>query len=316
MSSKTIAKFLSFVILFSALLLGIWGCRVSTNSLADERSENSQFSPPATVGKISNPDVIEASGLTVSKCQPNVLWTHNDSGNDAFIYAIDPSGVNLGTWHVRNAQNIDWEDIAEFKDAGGKCFIYIGETGDNNLSRNVHTIYRVPEPTVAPASANTRQKNAWETEPAESVSFSYVDAPHNAETLIVNPATGDIYVLTKNRTDPSGVYKITPTFGSLAIQKVSYSAQIKVPSIPFGLLTGGDASFDGRRVVLCDYIDGYELTLPAGDNNFDDIWKQAPVRIDLGPRDTGEAVAYSPDGNTIYATTEGKHAPIIVVKRK
>ena len=63
-------------------------------------------------------------------------------------------------------------------------------------------------------------------------------------------------------------------------------------------------------------MDGYELTLPAGDNNFDDIWKQTPVRIDLGPRDTGEAVAYSPDGNTIYATTEGKKAPMIVVKRK
>jgi len=297
-------------------LLGNSGCGVSTKSLADERSENSQFSPPATVGKISNPDVIEASGLTVSKCQPNGLWTHNDSGDDAFIYAIDPSGANLGTWHVRNAQNIDWEDIAEFKDAGGKCFIYIGETGDNNLSRNIHTIYRVPEPTVAPASANTRQKNALETAPAESLSFSYSDAPHNAETLLVHPVTGDIYVLSKNRTDPSGVYKIVPNFGSSAVQKVPYIAQIKVPSVPFGLLTGGDASSDGRRVVLCDYIDGYELTLPAGDSNFDDIWKQIPLRIDLGPRDTGEAVAYSPDGNTIYATTEGKRAPMIVVKRK
>src|SRR6478672_8631583 len=255
MSSKTIAKFLSFVILFSALLLGNSGCGVSTKSLADERSENSQFSPPATVGKISNPDVIEASGWTVSKCQPNVLWTHNDSGDDAFIYAIDPSGADLGTWHVKNAQNIDWEDIAEFKDASGKCFIYIGEIGNNNLSRDIHTIYRFPEPFVTPERANTRKKNALETEPSDSVNFSYADAPHNAETLIVQPVTGDIYVLSKNRTDPSGVYKIAPSFGSATVQKVPYIAQIKVPSIPFGLLTGGDAASDGRHVVLCDYLD-------------------------------------------------------------
>jgi hypothetical protein len=105
-------------------------------------------------------------------------------------------------------------------------------------------------------------------------------------------------------------------FGTGETQTAVRIAEVKVPSVPFGLLTGGDVSTDGRRVVLCDYVDGYELTLPAGDNNFDDIWRQAPVRINLGPRDTGEAVAYTQDGNTIYATTEGKHAPVIAVKRK
>ena len=82
------------------------------------------------------------------------------------------------------------------------------------------------------------------------------------------------------------------------------------------MLTGGDAASDGRRVILCDYIDGYELTLPAGDNTFDDICKQQPVRIDLGPRDTGEAVTYNNDASVIYATTEGAKAPIIEVRRK
>ena len=316
MSSKTIAKFLSFVILFSIVTAGFSACSIGTNTLADGPDQNGQFLAPTVVGRISNPDIIEASGITVSKCQPDVLWTHNDSGDEAFIYAVNPSGANLGTWRVKSAQNIDWEDIAEFKDSGGKCFIYIGEIGDNNLSRTVHTIYRVLEPSVTPDSSNTRQKNALETAPADSVSFSYADARHNAETLIVHPITGNIYVLSKSRTDLSSVYKIAPTFGSGVVQTVSYIAQIKVPSIPLGLLTGGDASFDGRRVVLCDYMDGYELTLPNGDNNFDDIWKQTPLRIDLGPRDTGEAVAYGPDGNTIFATTEGRKAPIIVVRRK
>jgi len=313
MSSRTIAKISVFVILLS-LSTGLFSsCGLNTKSYA-VRPANDLFSPPEVVGKISNPEIVEASGLTESKCQPDVFWTHNDSGHDPVIYAISRSGSDLGSWRVKDAQNFDWEDIAEFKDPSGKCFIYIGETGDNDLVRSVHNVYRVAEPQVSTDAG--KRKEGFETEPAVSVSFSYADGPHNAETLMVHPATGDIYVLTKNRKGPSGVYKIAPTFGSGVVQKVSAIANIQVPSVPVGLLTGGDISPDGRRVVLCDYVDGYELTLPAGDNVFDDIWKQAPYQIDLGKRDTGEAVAYGRDANTIYATTEGKKAPIIEVRRK
>ena len=41
-------------------------------------------------------------------------------------------------------------------------------------------------------------------------------------------------------------------------------AEIAVPAVPNGLITGGDISPDGRRVALCDYVMGYELTLPDG----------------------------------------------------
>jgi hypothetical protein len=68
--------------------------------------------------------------------------------------------------------------------------------------------------------------------------------------------------------------------------------------------------------VLCDYLNGYELSLPAGVTAFDEIWKQQPVEINLGDRDTGEAVGYGADSNTIYAVTEGKNAPLLQLQRK
>jgi hypothetical protein len=316
MSSKTIAKISVFVISVLIVVVGLAGCGLNTKSFARKPADTDLFTQPQVIGKISDPDVIEASGIAASKCQPNVFWIQNDSGNDAYIYAVNASGSNLGTWRVKNAENFDWEDIAEFKDASGKCFIYIGEIGDNDLARQVHTIYRIPEPQVTVETLNLRRKNAVETEPAEFVSFTYGDANHNAETLMVHPVTGDIYVLSKNRSGPSGVYKIAPNFNSGVIQKVPKIAELQVPSVPVGLLTGGDISSDGRRVILCDYVDGYELSLASGDSNFDDIWKQQPTRINLGERDTGEAVAYGLDGNTIFATTEGKNAPIIQIRRK
>jgi hypothetical protein len=314
MSWKTIAKISTFVIFFAALALISSACdRFASRA---KRITSDSFEPPRVVGHIANPDITEASGLVVSKCQPGVFWTHNDSGDGPFIYAIDSSGQNLGTWKVTNAENQDWEDIAEFKGPDGTCYVYIGEIGDNSIRRSVHSIYRVREPIVSEQAKGTRQKNAGTTEQAEILNFSYADINQNAETLLVHPVTGDIYILTKRREGPSGVYKIIPTFGVAEVQKAPKIAEIKVPSIPVGLLTGGDISSDGKHVALCDYIDGYELTLPDGDKNFDDIWKQTPVEMDLGERDTGEAICYSLDGRTVYATTENKNAPIIEVRRK
>jgi len=56
--------------------------------------------------------------------------------------------------------------------------------------------------------------------------------------------------------------------------------------------------------------------LPAGDSNFDDIWKQEPQTIDLGERKQGEAIGYGIDGNSLFATSEGKHKPLIEVQRQ
>jgi len=315
LSVKTIAKIYGFVISIAASALIFSACGPVTSG-TEKKDYGSGFEPPRVVSHVADPDVTEASGLVVSKCQPNVFWTHNDSGDGPFIYAFGPTGDNLGTWKVDAAQNIDWEDIAERREPDGTCRLYIGEIGDNSVKRSVHSVYRVREPQVSDQTKDLREKNALSTEPAEKLDFSYADENQNAETLMVHPATGDIYVLTKRRKKPSGVYEIKPVFGSSEVQIVTKIADVQVPSIPIGLLTGGDISPDGRRVALCDYVDGYELTLPSGDANFDDIWRQQPIRIDLGPRDQGEAIAYSPDGLEVYATTEHPNPPLIEVRRK
>ena len=314
MLSKTIAKFSEFVISIVAATVCFSGCDM-IHSRSSPRVVNDNFMPPKVIGKIANPGVDEASGLAASKCQADVFWTHNDSGDENFIYAINSAGDNLGTFRVLNAVNDDWEDIAEIKGTDGKCYVYIGDIG-NNGKRESYTIYRIPEPVVSSSTRDSTRKNAINSEPAQVLNFSYPEKVRDAETLMVHPTTGDVYILTKNKSDPSDVFKITPTFGTGAVQQATRVGEIRVPSIPVGLLTGGDISPDGRRVILCDYIDGFELTLPTGDKSFDDIWKQQPVELDLGKRDTGEAVAYGPDGSTIYATTEGKNAPVIEVRRK
>ena len=319
MSKKTITKFSAFVISFALVCLIFSGCSyVSSSDKRKALTENgeTEYQNPQVVGRIKSADIIESSGIAASRCQTDVFWTNNDSGDDAYIYALNSKGENLGTWKVPNARNIDWEDIAEYKNAGGECFLYIGDIGDNDNKRAEHEIYRVREPQVTDADKNSTKKNARETEPAETIKFNYPDEKYNAETLMVHPQTGDIYILTKRREKPSAVYKLAANYSLDKINTFKKITDFTVPSIPYGLLTGGDISPDGKRAIICDYIDAYEIVLPENAKDFDEIWKQKPVIIHLGEREIGEAVGYSADGKSIFATSENKDSPLIEVKRK
>lgn len=319
MSKKTITKFSAFVISFALVCLIFFGCSsASSNERVDKTSENSatDYQNPQILGKIKSSEIIESSGIAASKCQPGVLWTHNDSDDDAFIYALGLKGEKLGTWRVSGAKNVDWEDIAEFRNASGECFLYIGDIGDNAHKREEHEIYMVREPQISGSDKSSSRKDARDTEPAETIKFKYPDEKYDAETLFVHPQTGDIYILTKRRQNPSGVYKLASNYSLDKTNEVKKISDFTVPSIPNGYLTGGDISPDGKRVVICDYFDAYEIVLPENAKDFNEIWKQKPVIIHLGEREMGEAVGYSADGKSIFATSEKQNSPLIEVKRK
>lgn len=318
MPNKTITKFSVFVIFAAFLSTGTGACHNSVIGGGEPPSVDGTKSPydgPKVIGKIESDEITESSGIAASRCQQGVIWTHNDSGDGAFIYAVNAGGRHLGTWQIPNARNIDWEDIAGFKDGEGKCYLYIGEIGNNNNERAEHKIYRVAEPAVHASDSNSTRKEPIQTEPAEILTFSYPDARQDAETLMVHPKNGEIYVLTKHRSGPSAVYKLKPVFDTSVVVKAEKVSDITVPAIPNGLLTGGDIAPDGSHVILCDYFAGYELVLPDGASNFDEIWKQKPTVVELGDRKQGEAVSYAADGLSILATSEGKSPPLIEAKR-
>ena len=141
-------------------------------------------------------------------------------------------------------------------------------------------MYRILEPDALHADHSSDRKNPLTSGTAEAVRFTYPDYNQDAETLMVHPASGDIYIVTKRVSGPAGVYRLRPDFESNTVDKLEKVAEISVPAIPNGLLTGGDISPDGKRVVLCDYTQGYEFRLPEGAANFDDIWQQSPEPVE------------------------------------
>lgn len=321
MPHKTITKKLIFVIFRLAVITSLTGCfsassqdgKQNSNTKADEISSN--YQKPRVVGKIESNEITESSGIVASRCGANIFWTHNDSGDDAFIYAINSKGEKLGTWKVLNAKNNDWEDIAASKNEKGECFLYIGDTGNNEKLKSEFTIYRVREPKVSGADRTSSRKNPSKTEPAEAIKFDYPDTRHDAETLLVHPQTGDIYVLSKSLSGASGVYKLSKNYDLTKTNRLEKIADLAVPAFPNGFLTGGDISPDGKRVIVCDYFNAYEIVLPEKAKNFDEIWREKPLIVELGERAQGEAVGYSADGKSIFATSEKKNSPVIEAKR-
>ncbi len=322
MLSKTIIKNRAFVISLMFFCLLFTGCSaVSSSDIGNNNKPNEKnslnYQKPQIIGQISSKEITESSGIAASRCNKGVLWTHNDSGDDAFIFALNDKGEKLGTWKISGAKNKDWEDIAAFQDTKtGKCFLYIGDIGNNERTKSEMTIYRVAEPKVSDADKISSAKNSSKTETADAIKFEYPDMRHDAETLMVHPETGDIYILTKRLSGASGVYKLAADYSLEKSNTLEKIADFSVPAIPNGFLTGGDISPDGKRVVICDYFSAYEIVLPENAKNFDEIWKQKPVIVELGEREQGEAVGYSADEKAIFATSEGKNSPIIKVEKK
>ena len=272
----------------------------------------------------------ESSGIVASRTTPGMYWTHNDSGDGPFIYALDDRGHSRGVWRVTGATAYDWEDIAAGPGpTSGTNYLYIGDIGDNGGNRSQIIVYRVPEPIITAAEEGTKnagspagqprwgtKSNPQLTEAAEIFRLRYPDGKHNAEALLVHPVTGKIYIITKIEFGNPGVYEADPAQSSAGVITLTRVGELSVPTLFGGMITGGDISPDGLRVALCDYVQGYEIALPDGSTEFDRIWKQPLKPIALGQREQGEAIGYRLDGKALLATSEGRPTPLIQVVRR
>jgi hypothetical protein len=138
------------------------------------------------------PEIPEASGLAISRRNPGIIWSHNDSGHATELFALDAAtGALRGRVRVP-VRTRDWEAIAAGRCPAGHC-LYIADIGDNGLARRRVEIYRVPEP--APGDAETSKPEAF--------SVAYADGRHNAEALFV--VGDDLFVVTRDRT--GGLYR-------------------------------------------------------------------------------------------------------------
>ncbi|CAM4314090.1 PE family protein [Mycobacterium basiliense] len=257
-------------------------------------------------GTITNGALKEISGIDSGINNPNVYWVHNDSGDSARIFAIDAkTGQTLGTYTLGGAKAVDWEDIEVATAADGKSYIYVGDIGDNGLSRSNVVIYRVPEPTVTGTAANPTNTTLTGVNQLRLV---YPNGEKiNSEALAVDPRTGDLMVIEKTSRDVSRVFSAPAsawgTSGDTTLQQV---AALDLSRADSQLVTSADFSSDGSQLAVRTYRDVLLWNRGAATTAWAPLG-QRPVDGPVVTEQQGEAIAFHPDGRGYVTVSEGSN---------
>jgi hypothetical protein len=252
----------------------------------------------------------ETSGLATGRRSPGVLWAHNDSGNAPVVRAIDETGRLLAELALP-VLALDWEDIAIGPGRDGSPALWVADIGDNLALRPTVTIYRLPEPVVA-ASPVPATPVPLAAAGLERFTVRYPDGPHDAETFLVDPATGDAFIVGK-ATDQDSTVPVYRLPASALVDGATIEAE------PVGRIVGrragrigptaGDISADGTLVLVSNGREGL-LWLRDPAQPVSALFAAQPAAPCEVRPDGGEAVAFSVDGRTLWAVNEGVGATL------
>ena len=271
---------------------------VSATGLSSVAGQSTQPTLFEETGTFGSGYLNESSGVAVSRSQPGVLWTHNDSGDRARIYATNMEGADLGRFRVRGAGSVDWEDIALGPcpgDTEDPACLYIADTGDNEGYRRRGIIYIVREPNLSDAAPGSESR----TERAHQLRITYPDRPHNVEALAVTPS-GDVLLITKGSRGPVLLYTIPARRTSE--RSVRLNAADTLPIFPArhlgNLVTAAAVSPSGERLVVRTYTNLYFFDLDG-----DGAWHHSGEPCGIGLRQPqGEAVDFIDEGSVVLTS--------------
>lgn len=274
-------KYIQFIICILLLI----GCQQPYKAPA--------FSPAVSRGVIRDNKIREASGLVASVNNPGMLWTHNDSGNDADVFLFDDKGDLKCTVHLSGIENRDWEDIAVgFGPEKGKQYIYIAEIGDNNAVYDKKILYRIEEPRIADGSTDTTLTKI------DKIEFKLSDGPRDTEALMIDPVSENFYILSK-RESKVNLYKLSETLSTTE----TMTAERVLEELPFTLIVAADISEDGSEILIKNYDNiFYWKRLPG--ESVEEVIKRTPETLPYSPEPQGESIAFSRNGDGYYTISE------------
>ncbi|MDR7130095.1 hypothetical protein J2X69_002442 [Algoriphagus sp. 4150] len=246
------------------------------------------FGEGVPVATLTDPRLDEISGLACSRINPGIIYVHNDSGGEAAVYLLDSLGNTIGEIELLETQNRDWEDIAIGPGVNGGSYIYVGEIGDNNAVHEEVAIYRFPEPTKGDFTSGVIP---------EKIILTYPGGARDAESLMVDPISGDIFILSK-RDSLNTLYRLAAD--KFEDGKAELEELIK---LPFTSATAADISADGSQILVKNYLSVFYWKRNLGET-IAQAMSRAPIELPYSPEPQGEAIGFRPDGRVYYTLSE------------
>ncbi|MGV9815158.1 WD40 repeat domain-containing protein [Streptomyces cellulosae] len=235
---------------------------------------------------INDPRITESSGLAASRQHPGVYWTHNDSDDGPYLYAVD--GGTGDTVARLTLTGIGTPRDVEAISVGPGNRLFVADTGDNLGGTWPYVwIYELPEP--------KRLQDA--TVQATQYVVKYSDGPRDAEAMVVHPKTGRVYLIDKHE-DGGHLYegpaKLSPE-----------GDNVFRPIAPVELWTTDAAlSPDGQDLAVRGYFGGIHYAWNGGK-------LQRKDRLSVPLQGQGESVTYSADGSRLLFGSEGEQSGVV-----
>ena len=213
--ARTASAFACVVLIASGLLAWHWLGDSASRSARWPRDFRAGKAPRRACSKKSGavPDELrESSGLAISRTQPGVLWSHNDSGDGPNLYAIDISGKLLAS--VPGGR-CDGARLGGHR--GGSMSV-----GDRHGTGRIRSAHRnvssspIPVTTIrsVPTSRSTSSSSLASAVLASSpavaartLRYRYPSGPTDAEALAVRP-NGDLTIVSKGRSGTINFFSI------------------------------------------------------------------------------------------------------------
>lgn len=243
-------------------------------------AEDPTSTPDGALLTIDDPRVVEASGLARSSRHEGVLYTHNDRGHGPEIFAVDSTGVRAVL--TVDVPAIDWEDMAATPDGR----LWIGDIGDGEGSRSWVSVSVLEEPAVL-ATAQL---------PSTTYRLRYPDGSHDAEALLVHPATNRLYVVTKDQ-QGGRVYAAPKRLDPDRVNRLTAVAEAPRN------VSAGDFAPGGRTLVLRAYGRAFYYRDLGG----------SPVEQSLPKQRQGESITFTRRGTHVLLGTEGVNSEVLQV---
>ncbi len=233
----------------------------------------------------------EASGLACSQINKGILWSQNDSGGKAAVFALDTQGRLVCRLELVGVKNRDWEELAVARDPKtGKSHIYIGEIGDNNARYESVKIYKVEEPVLSPGDTLLSAKDF------ETYEVTYADGARDAEAMFVEPASGDIYIISK-REEQVGLYRIA------APSAAKKNIAIRISSLPLAWVTAADLSPNGKKLLVKTYTGVFRFKSKLAKNG-ELLLSKRPKALPYKVEPQGEGICWDAKGKGYYTLSE------------
>lgn len=264
---------------------------------------------PATLARMPAPALDEISGMASSLRDPRILWAHNDSGDDAILYAFDKgTGQVRGKLRISDADAVDCEDMASFT-LNGKACLLLADVGDNGARRKDLKLWVIEEPELSSLKPGEELK----VTSAMTITLSFPDGPRDCEAMAVDPEEGRVFLVSK-RTHPPVLYSVPLTPGThvarreteiTSIEKPSLAAQaVPLPSMRFQDQPTS-LSIQGNYAVLLTYGKPYLFERRAGST-----WAQTlagPAKaLPSHHLPQAEAACFDREGRGILVSSEGR----------